>query len=332
MRLRYLVIPVVLVALVLGALWTVPADDFILTPDRAKPLADRVTVEGAKPAGDGSVYYVDVFVRRMTWLERLLPFTRPEGYTVLPEQALLPEGTTEEERNRENEEDMRLSKIIASAVALRSLGYDVTAKPKGARVVDVRPGSPADGVLRPGDVIVAVDGRPVRVLQDLTDGIGRKKPGDSVRLRVLRDGKPIVVDVETVEDPERPGHPVVGIIVTQEADIDLPFDVEIDLGRVGGPSAGLPFALEIARKLGRDVTHGCVVAATGELAIDGRVLPVGGVKQKTIGARRSDVDVFVVPAGQNARDARENADDMHVIAVDSYQQALRELATAPVKC
>jgi len=332
MRLRYLVIPVVLVALVLGALWTVPADDFILTPDRAKPLADRVTVEGAKPAGDGSVYYVDVFVRRMTWLERLLPFTRPEGYTVLPEQALLPEGTTEEERNRENEEDMRLSKIIASAVALRSLGYDVTAKPKGARVVDVRPGSPSDGVLRPGDVIVAVDGRPVRVLQDLTDGIGRKKPGDSVRLRVLRDGKPIVVDVETVEDPERPGHPVVGIIVTQEADIDLPFDVEIDLGRVGGPSAGLPFALEIARKLGRDVTHGCVVAATGELAIDGRVLPVGGVKQKTIGARRSDVDVFVVPAGQNARDARENADDMHVIAVDSYQQALRELATAPVKC
>jgi len=332
MRLRYLVIPVVLVALVLGALWTVPADDFILTPDRAKPLADRVTVEGAKPAGDGSVYYVDVFVRRMTWLERLLPFTRPEGYTVLPEQALLPEGTTEEERNRENEEDMRLSKIIASAVALRSLGYDVTAKPKGARVVDVRPGSPSDGVLRPGDVIVAVDGRPVRVLQDLTDGIGRKKPGDSVRLRVLRDGKPIVVDVETVEDPERPGHPVVGIIVTQEADIDLPFDVEIDLGRVGGPSAGLPFALEIARKLGRDVTHGCVVAATGELAIDGRVLPVGGVKQKTIGARRSDVDVFVVPAGQNARDARENADDMHVIAVDSYQQALRELATPPVKC
>lgn len=332
MRLRYLVIPVVLAAVVLGALWTVPANDFILTPDKAKPLADRVTVEGAKPAGDGSVYYVDVFVRRMTWLERLLPFTRPDGYTVLPEQALLPEGTTEEERNRENQEDMRLSKIIASAVALRSLGYDVTAKPKGARVVDVRPGSPAEGVLQPGDVIVAVDGRPVRALQDLTDGIGRKKPGDEVKLRVQRDGETTDVDVGTEENPDEPGRPVVGIIVMQEADIDLPFDVEIDLGRVGGPSAGLPFALEIARKLGRDVTHGCIVAATGELAIDGRVLPVGGVKQKTIGARRSDVDVFVVPAGENARDARENADGMHVIAVDSYQQALQKLATAPVKC
>jgi PDZ domain-containing protein len=331
-RLRYIIVPVVLAAIVLGALWTWPANDFLLTPDRAKPLADRVQVEGAKPAGAGDVFYVDVFVRRMTWLERLLPFTRPEGSTVIPEQQLLPDGKTEQERDRENEEDMRLSKIIASAVALRALGYDVTAKPKGARIVDVRPGAPADGVLEEGDVIVVADGRPVRMLGDLSEIIGRKQPGDTVQLRVRRDGRTIDVSVGTVEDPERPGHPIMGVIVTQEADVDLPFDVEIDLGRVGGPSAGLPFALEIARQLGRDVTHGCIVAATGELAIDGTVIPVGGVKQKTIGARRSDVDVFVVPKGENARDARENADGMHVIAVNSFQQALRELATAPVKC
>jgi PDZ domain-containing protein len=331
-RLRYVVIPVVLVAVVLGTLWSWPANDFLLTPDRAKPLADRVQVEGAKPDGEGDVFYVDVFVRRMTWLERLLPFTRPEGATVIPEEQLLPEGTTEQERDRENAEDMRLSKIVASAVALRALGYEVRAVPKGARVVDIRPGSPSDGLLEEGDVIVAVDDRPVRTLQDLSDGIGARKPGETVQLRVRRDDRALDVEVGTVEDGERPGHPIVGIIVTQEADIDLPFDVEIDLGRVGGPSAGLPFALEIARQLGRDVTHGCIVAATGELAIDGRVLPVGGLKQKTIGARRSDVDVFVVPRGENAEDARENADGVHVIAVDSYQQALRRLATAPVKC
>jgi PDZ domain-containing protein len=331
-RLRYIVVPVVLAAILLGALWSWPANDFVLTPDRAKPLAERVQVEGAKPTGEGDVYYVDVFVRRMTWLERLLPFTRPEGASVIPEEQLLPEGTSEQERNRANEEDMRLSKIIASAVALRALGYDVTATPKGARVVDIRPGSPSDGVLEQGDVIVAVDGQPVRELQSLSDGIGRKEPGESVQFRVRRDGKRIDVDVGTVESPEEPGRPIVGVIVTQEADVDLPFDVEIDLGRVGGPSAGLPFALEIARQLGRDVTHGCIVAATGELAIDGTVHPVGGVKQKTIGARRSDVDVFVVPRGRNAQDALQNADGVVVIPVDSYQQALRKLATAPVKC
>ena len=131
----------------------------------------------------------------------------------------------------------------------------------------------------------------------------------------------------TVPSPADPARPIVGIQVDQEADIELPFDVDIDLGPVGGPSAGLPFALEIARKLGRDVTNGCRVAATGALALDGTVLPVGGLEQKTFGARRSDVDVFLVPAGENAATAREHADGVRVVPVESFQQALQELAT-----
>ena len=117
----------------------------------------------------------------------------------------------------------------------------------------------------------------------------------------------------------------------QDAKIELPIDVDIDLGRVGGPSAGLPFALEIARQLGRNVTHGCRIAATGELALDGSVLPIGGIEQKTIGVRRAGVDFFLVP-GENAAGARESADGVRVIPVDSFQQALRELATSGIKC
>jgi len=82
-------------------LWRVPADEFILAPDRAKPLAGKVEVEEARPAGDTSVYYVDVFVRRTSLLEQLFPFTKPDGSTVLPEQALLPPGTSEAERDRQ---------------------------------------------------------------------------------------------------------------------------------------------------------------------------------------------------------------------------------------
>jgi Lon-like protease len=138
--------------------------------------------------------------------------------------------------------------------------------------------------------------------------------------------------VETVPNPNEPTRPIVGITVDQEADIDLPLDIDIDLGRVGGPSAGLPFAIEIARMLGRDVTHGCKIAATGELALDGSVLSVGGLKQKTIGARNEDVDVLLVPAGENADVARENAEGLEVVPVDSFQQALRLLTTSPRKC
>ena len=329
-----------IVALVLGALglvtaivlWTVPGNEFILTPDKAKPLAGRVMVEGSRPSGGGDVYYVDLYVRRARVLEQLLPFTRPEGSTVLPEHALLAPGTTDEERDRQNAADMERSEQIASVVALRALGYEVVAAPRGALVIGVASDVPAAAKIDAGDVIVAVDGVPIRTPANLRREIGRRKPGDDVRLTVRRERKALEVTVRTVPSPTDPSRPIVGITVDQEADIELPFDVDIDLGRVGGPSAGLPFALEIARKLGRDVTHGCKIAATGELALDGTVLPIGGIKQKTIGARRADVDFFLVPAGRNADGARENADGLTVIPVESFQQALRTLTTFDVKC
>ena len=98
---------------------------------------------------------------------------------------------------------------------------------------------------------------------------------------------------------------------------------------MGGPSAGLAFALDLMEKLGRDVDRGYRVAATGQLDPDGTVEPIGGVKQKTIGARRAHVDVFLVPAGENAREARRYAHGLRIIPVESFRQALRALATLP---
>jgi PDZ domain-containing protein len=313
-------------------LWWLPASDFILVPDKAKPLSPRVTVENARPVGKGDVFYVDVFVRRMRALERLLPFTRPEGSTVVPEQVLLPPGTTQKQRDRENTLDMQRSEQIASVVALRALGYDVQAVPRGALVVDVFADAPAHGKLQADDVIVAVDGVPVRTPDDLRGEIGRRKAGQPVRLTVRRDGRTQDITVRTVRSPQRPYRPVVGITVDQDARIRLPVKIDIDLGDVGGPSAGLPFALEVVRKLGRNITHGCDVAATGELALDGTVESIGGVRQKTIGARRAGVDIFVVPKGRNATEARRYADGLRILPVDSFQQAFRELTTSAQKC
>ena len=117
----------------------------------------------------------------------------------------------------------------------------------------------------------------------------------------------------------------------QSADIELPVDVDIDLGGVGGPSAGLAFALDIMEELGRDVDRGNRVAATGAIELDGAVTPVGGLKQKTIGARRAGVDVFLVPAGENAAVAKANAAGLRIIPVHNFQQALRALKTLPRK-
>ena len=329
-----------LTAVVVGALglvlafvlWMSPADEFIFAPDRAEPLAGRVTVEGAHPAGADSVYFVDVFVRRMSLLERFLPFTRPDGSTVVPAAQLLPAGTSEVERDRQNAEDMQRSERVAAAVALEELGYEVRAVPRGVLVTGVAGDAPASGKLETGDMVVEVDGKAVKTPDELRAGIGRHPPGEKVDLVVRRGGERVALTVGTIPNPAAPDRPIVGIQVDQAADIELPIDVDIDLGPVGGPSAGLPFALEIARKLGRDVTGSCRVAATGALALDGSVIPVGGLEQKTYGVRRADVDVFVVPAGENAAIARRYADDVRIIPVDSYQQALRRLATADLKC
>ncbi len=313
-------------------LWIIPAEEFIFTPGDPKPLRDKVEVQGGRPGGAGKVFYVDILVRRTSRLEDLLPFLRPDGSTVVPEQALLPPGVTEEERDRQTAAQMQRSELVASAVALRELGYDVQVQPRGAVVIDVASDVPAFTKLDQGDVIVAVDSEAVRTPDDLRREIGRRKPGEDVELTLRRGGETTQVVVATVPNPLEPERPIVGISVDQEADIELPVDVDIDLGRVGGPSAGLPFALEIARMLGRNVTHGCDVAATGELSLDGTVLSVGGLKQKSIAARQRGVDVFVVPAGRNAEEARTHADDVEVIPVESFQQALRLLTTMPRKC
>jgi PDZ domain-containing protein len=313
-------------------LWWLPADDFIFTPNAAQSLEDKVVVEGSTPAGEDPVYYVDVFVRRLRALERLLPFTQPEGSTTVPEEQLLPPGTSEEERDEQNYVDMERSEQIASAVALAELGYDVVKKPRGALVIGVSSDVPAAAKLDPGDVIVAVDGVPVATPDELRAEIGKREPGDAARLTIRRDGKTTDVTVRTVASPSDPSKPVVGITVDQDAKIELPIDVEIDLGDVGGPSAGLPFALEIARQLGRELADGCRIAATGELALDGTVVSIGGVTPKTIGARQADVDIFVVPAGPNAEEARSYADGLRILPVNSFQQAFRRLTTAGLKC
>jgi PDZ domain-containing protein len=224
---------------------------------------------------------------------------------------------------------MSRSQSIAAAVALRELGYDVEAAPAGALVEGIFADTPAVGKLRPTDVIVSVDGTAVRTPSDLRRLVSAKAPGSAVRLGVDRGDERIQVSLTTAANPSEPERSIVGVAAAQEASIELPISVRIDAGDVGGPSAGLAFALDLLEELGRDVDRGRKVAVTGELELDGDVVSVGGIEQKVIGARRTGVDAFVVPAGDNAAEARKHADGIRVIPVRNFQQALRALATLP---
>lgn len=318
----------VLIAVVAGILLLAPSrDTYIFLPDRARPVDPIVMVEGGRsPRDGGGIYYVDVIVRRATWLERLFPSIR-EGSTLVPAEAINPTGVSDAARRQGNLRQMSRSQSIAAAVALRELGYDVDAQPTGALIQTVFPGTPAAGKLQPTDVVVAVDGERVRTPSDLRRLISRRRPGQRVRLDVRRGDKRQPVTLATAPDPREPTRAIVGVVAEQDASIRLPISVRIDAGDVGGPSAGLAFALDVLEELGRDVDRGHKIAVTGEIELDGDVVPVGGVEQKTIGARRTDIDVFVVPAGDNAEVARRHAGDVQILPVRNFQQALRALAT-----
>jgi PDZ domain-containing protein len=323
---------VVLVA-ALVVLITRGSDDYLEIPDKAHPLAGLVSVQGAKPPNDGGgIYYVDVLVKRATLLESLVPAIRPDGSDVIQRRQLVEPGISEKERLKLEVADMQLSQVIASTVALRSLGYQVPVRLGGLRVVAVTSTSHAVGLLQTGDVIVSANGRPVRARGDLAAILARHHVGDVVQIGIRRGDKRLTVAIRTVADKNQPKRPIIGILPMQALDVHFPFGIHFDLGQVGGPSAGLAFALELLEKRGRDVDHGYKVAATGEIQLDGTVTRIGGVKQKTIGAREAHVDVFLVPVdGDNAREAKRWAHGLRIIPVESFQQALRALATLPRK-
>lgn len=315
-----------LLLLAAAALWVIPSGEYIFLPDVAHPVAPLVSIPGrAEPKRPGGIYFVDVVVRKATLLERLIPGLR-QGADVVPASEVNPPGANDAQRRTLDLQEMGRSQRIASAVALRALGRKVVARPTGALVEAVDPKAPAAAQVHVGDRIVAVDGSGVTTPTDLRRLVQSHRPGDRIRLTLGSGGKTRTVVVPTTSTD---GRTVIGVVVEQSVDVKLPLKIQIDAGQVGGPSAGLAFALDLMEELGRDVDRGHRVAATGEIALDGSVLPVGGLKQKTIGARRAHVDLFLVPAGDNATTARRYADGMRVVAVKSFRQALSALAKLP---
>ena len=304
-------------------------DAYIFLPDDPHSVEPLISVRnGQKPDERGGIYFVDIIVKQPSFLERWFPGLFHDGASIVPAEAVNPTGLSERDRRRASLQMMTRSQRLAAAVALRAAGYKVRVSDQGAFVAQVIPGTAAARDLHPSDVIVELDGQRVGTLSQLRAILAEKKPGDTVSVVVQRAGKPLSFDLTLGADPSDPKRAVMGVLVEQSANIRLPFPVEIDTGNVGGPSAGLAMALGLMEKLGRDVDHGKKVAATGEIELDGTVGPVGGLKQKTIGARNAGIEVFLVPAGDNAREAARYADGMRVIPVRSFQQALRALATA----
>ena len=267
------------------------------------------TVYVSQPGAD-----VNLFEVMAGWLSR--------DDAIYPYQAVYREDETRESNEEEGEIEMVSSQDTAIAVALTELGYELE---EAVEVYRVTEGSPAEGVLRPRDVIVSVGGEPVSTTTAVADAVRSTPQGESVEIAVVRRGQERTLEV-TPE--QRDGAPFVGIQMLPS--YDFPFEVEVGIDpAIGGPSAGLMFALGIYDTLTPGaLTGGAVVAGTGTIDADGTVGPIGGIQQKIAAAREDGAELFLVPpdncaealGAPNGDTALVRADTMHdaVVAIEDW--------------
>jgi Lon-like protease len=325
-RWRYVAVAVAIgVALgLLAAYINIPY--YTLGPGPAKDVSELVHVGGERvypSAGQFFLTTVSVSTRPISLFEAFVGWLDP-AVSVVPRTTVVRPGLTDQQQSQYNSMDMEQSKYAALIAALHATGFKTPPIP-GARVIAVAEGFPAKGKLQRDDLIVAVDGVTVRDPESAVRPIIAKPVGSTVKVTVLRSDQRLTFEMKTVPSPlaDDKGRPVLGVRLAQA--VRLPFDVTIDSQNIGGPSAGLAFALTVADVLTpEDLTRGHNVAVTGTIDTNGGVGPVGGVEFKVRAAEKEGADVFLVPAMEVAQ-ARKAASHVKVIGVSTLSEALAQL-------
>jgi Lon-like protease len=252
----------------------------------------------------------NIFAALRSWLD--------PSDAVVPEQEIYTPGQTSQQIAQQDTEEMANSQETATAAALCQL--NISFKTVDTIEATIK-GMPAAAVLRPGDVIYAVDGTPVTCSADASTLIKARKPGAPVELTILRHGSPLNFRLTTQNVQ---GVPEVGVEVVES--YVFPFSVSITVGDIGGPSAGLMFALGIIDKITRDdLTGGRFIAGTGEIEANGTVDPIGGIQQKMVGARQAGATIFLAPADNCADTAGAVPAGMRLIKVYTLAGAIADL-------
>ena len=301
----------------------------VIAPAPAIDVTDDVRIEGVPVTElNGRYLLVAVQVIRPNALRAALSYLNPD-VEVRPARSVLPEGVSEPQYLRTQKRVFEESQKAAAAAAAQAAGLEVTLNGSGAQILEVLEGSPAEGRLRVDDVIVAIDGRPIRLVSDLLGVTTVRPAGTEFEVTVRRGAETRTVTVQNARlrgfNSTNTG---IGILTTtKDLDVKLPFEVEFEDREIGGPSAGLIYAVAIADMLQpADVAEDRTIAGTGTIQLTGRVGPVGGLREKLAAAEDAGADIFLVPqmeldgvssAGRQSR--------VTTVGVESLQDALTVL-------
>lgn len=316
---------------------------FAIVPADAEPVADRLSFDAVERyRASGSFLFVTVREPEITLLDWFVGDDEPEvGFLSYDDKF----GTQTPDQQRQfNVEMMRTAKETAEYVALSTLGYPAEVVPGDVIIADLvcleanEAGTecidyaPSDDVLDPGDKLLKVDGVEIATVDDLAPILAEHEPGDVIEVEFERPGDGTRTgEIELIAAGGDDDRTIIGFQPFDTARADLPFDVDIDSGAIGGPSAGLAFTLTLIDELTPgELTGGRRVAVTGTISLDGTVGAIGGLAQKTSAVRQQGATVFLVPTAQGEADiarAREVAgDDVEIVPVATLDEALAALA------
>jgi PDZ domain-containing protein len=316
-RLRWLV-PALAVGVALASL---PLPVYAIGPGSAVEVVPLIRVSGhPEHRPGGRLVLTTISFRRLSALGLVAAWLDP-AWSVVPREELFAPGETEREEERRSRSEMDRSKVDAAAVVLSRLaGYPEEHRP-GALVERVTPGCPAARELAPGDVIVEVDGVRVRGRRDASRAIRGAPPGEPIPF-VVRSGDGLrrvtLARVRCV--PGEP--PVVGVVLIE----NLPFAVRIESGAIGGPSAGLAWALGLYDLLTPgELAAGRVVAVTGTIDLEGDVGGVGGIAEKARAAAAAGAELFLLPRADLAEARAAGVEGVRLVPVSTFDEAVAAL-------
>lgn len=282
--------------------------------------AALIQVSGAETyPTEGSLRLTTVSVRggptNPVDLTRVVASWLSSAYGVVPVEQVYPREQSATELAELLAAQMTSSQESATVAALTALDYDVPARLLVAAPVE---GSGADGVVEAGDVLLTAGGAALPTYQALADVLQATPPGTDLPVEVRRDGGVLNVSVRTDDDGS--GGSVLGVFLNPE--FDLPVDVTIKVDQIGGPSAGLIFALGVLDTLTPGaMTGGESIAGTGTMSIDGVVGPISGIRKKMAAAKRDGSTYFLSPAGNCDEAAGDVPDGLRLVGVATLAEA-----------
>ena len=241
---------------------------------------------------------------------------------VVPRETIVPPGQTQEQIEAQDAEDFTNSQDDAEGAAFCQLKY-----PKYFGVLAVATQMKPAGALKIGDRLLTLNGSDVSTQAHLQSTLAGLKPGENGTVVVQRKGVRTTVRLTLLTPATGKTGARMGITVAQSC-FAPDFDVKLGLNNdIGGPSAGMMFALGIIDKVGRvDLTGGKFIAGTGTIDPNGTVGPIGGIQLKMIAARRAGATVFLAP-DKNCTDVRGNVPSgLTVAKVSTLSGAVNALA------